>query len=246
MTAEPAPGVGVGGVGIGQLPPPLCPLWPSGLRMAPTTSLDPWGSNRAAETLKVARMWGALPTGAGRRPQTPVPGRGWWPLLCHALRSHLHLGASAVRQPPPLTSGAIKGAGLRIACCDAGSFPTQVQAVSPASRQAEGRLCPSSTPARGKRQRPTRLRRSKVPPPFSLSPLLPCPWGWGLSPLPLKPPGPRASHPSPPSPAEASPGLLIHSCTPGAAAAPSPTQAGIPPLSALGCGASLSAAGLRC
>lgn len=60
----------------------------------------------------------------------------------------------------------------------------------------------------------------------------------------MKPPAPRARLVHAPGPAEASPGLLIHSCTPGAAAGPLPAEAGIAPLPALGCGASLSAAGL--
>ena len=120
-------------------------------------------------------MSGSLPAGSAGRPRSwvlrmPVPGRGRRLLSFCSPCFHFHLRAGAVRQPPLLTSGAIKGERLRIAGVTAqGASPRRCRQQG---CRREGRLCPSSSPARGP---------SSIPSAASPSP------PWGLGPEPPRP-----------------------------------------------------------
>lgn len=120
----------------------------AGLCMAPTAALEPQGPSRSPKGGRALSQHAGC---AANRPRetSSEPGAADAPAREGVVAAALPCSAfpftspSAVRQPPPLTSGAIKGAGLRIARCDAGSFPTQVQAVPPAGgRQALSQLHP--------------------------------------------------------------------------------------------------------
>lgn len=177
MRAELAPRRGRGALESGSHLLPLCPLGGSAGLWPPAALWNPRAQQKPQRWPGPQPACGVLPTCPGRTSlragaADALPGRGWWlaALPCSAFPFTLPAQCAS----PPLTSGAIKGAGLRIFAVTR-ELPHAGEAVPPAGgRQALSQLHPPRTGNSGS-QLGSRGPGSRLH--FSLLPLLSCPCG---------------------------------------------------------------------